>query len=137
MTRRLFAYGTLQFADIFAAVTGLQAAGVAATLAGFRCEGVRGELYPAVRPEASGQVAGRVYHGLSRPALAALDRFEGDEYRRRVVTVVLEDGRRQQAWCYVIAPHWRRRLDGRLWDPVQFERLHRRAYLRRLQSGHR
>ncbi|MCC5886419.1 MAG: gamma-glutamylcyclotransferase [Gammaproteobacteria bacterium] len=134
MTSRLFAYGTLQFADIFAAVTGLEAEGVPATLAGFRCEGIRGEVYPAIRVDASAQVAGRVYHGLSRPALAALDRFEGDEYRRRVVTVVREDGRRQQAWCYVIAPRWQRRLDGRAWDPAQFERLHRSGYLRRLRS---
>lgn len=135
MTERLFAYGTLQFAEIFAAVTGLDGRGTAATLPGFRCEAIHGEVYPGIRADASQQVAGVVYHGLSRPALTALDRFEGDEYLRRVVTVVREDGRRQAAWCYIIAPRWQRRLQGRPWDPKQFERLHLGSYLRRLRSG--
>lgn len=135
MTGRLFAYGTLRFAAIFAAVSDLKLRGVTASLRGYRCEGVRGAAYPAIIEDPSRSVTGRLYHGLSPTALNALDRFEGDEYRRRVVTVVAVDGRAQQAWCYVIAPRWRRRLDGRLWDPEQFERWYLAAYLRRLRRG--
>jgi len=135
MTVRLFAYGTLRFSTIFAAVSGLDLRGVAATLRGYRCEGVRGEAYPAIIKDPSRSLTGRLYHDLSAAALNALDRFEGDEYRRRVVTVVADDGREQQAWCYVIAPRWRRRLDGRLWEAEQFERLHLATYLRRLRRG--
>lgn len=135
MTGRLFAYGTLRFPPILEAVASVDLRGVAATLRGYRCEAVRGEAYPAIVDDPTGRVTGRLYQGLSPAALRALDRFEGDEYRRRVVTVVAEDGRAQQAWCYVIAPRWRRRLEGRLWDPEQFERLHLAAYLRRLRRG--
>lgn len=133
MTGRLFAYGVLRVPAIFAAVSGLELRGTAAILRGYRCEGVRGEAYPAIMTDPSETVTGRLYHGLSPHAIAALDRFEGDEYRRRVVTVITDDGRAKQACCYVIAPRWRRRLDGRLWDPEQFERLHLAAYLRRLR----
>lgn len=135
MTSRLFAYGTLQFPAILTAVTGLQLRGVDATLRGYRCEGLRGEVYPAIMAASTEQVRGILYRGLSPAALMALDRFEDDEYRRRVVTVITDDGREQQAWCYVIAPRWRRRLDGRRWDPEPFERLHLAAYLRRLRRG--
>lgn len=132
MTGRLFAYGTLQYADIVTAVTGLELPGSAATLRGYRCEGVRGEFYPGIVTDSSQRVTGTLYRGLPPASLVALDRFEGDEYLRRVVTVTTDDGRNQQAWCYVIAPRWRRRLDGRRWDPAQFERLQRSAYRRRL-----
>lgn len=132
MNRNLFAYGTLQFAAIFKAVSGLDLPGVPATLAGFRREGVRGTVYPAIVPDPSAEVSGRLYRGLPRPALAALDRFEGDEYRRIVRTVITPGGDRVPACCYVIAARWRRRLDGTRWDPQAFEHLHVTAYLRRL-----
>ena len=135
MSGRLFAYGTLQFAGIFAAVTGLKCRSLGATLEGYRCEGLYGEVYPGIRSDSSGRVSGVLYHGLSRAGLVALDHFEGDEYLRRVVTVLGDDGHRRRAWCYVTAPQWQRRLDGRPWDPARFERLHLTAYLRRLPSG--
>lgn len=132
MNRNLFAYGTLQFAAIFKAVSGLDLPGVPATLAGFRREGVRGTVYPAIVPDSGAEVSGQLYRGLPRSALAALDRFEGDEYRRVVRTVITPGGVAVPACCYVIASRWQRRLDGTPWDPQTFERLHVTAYLRRL-----
>ena len=39
---------------------------------------------------------------LENPAiLAKLDRYEGPEYERKVVTVLLDDGREQETWVYL------------------------------------
>ena len=62
--------------------------------------------YPALQLDDAGpQVPGQL---LSSPRLAghwpALDRFEGEEYRRVLAEVTLADGRRVQAHVYVVNP---------------------------------
>ena len=64
--------------------------------------------YPGVHRSRGrdGRVAGEVYElvgpDLDR-RLAALDRYEGSEFRRTGVLVQMKDGRRQRAWAYVLA----------------------------------
>jgi len=52
------------------------------------------------------RVKGEVYElvgsGVDR-RLAAIDRYEGPEFRRARVVVRLDDGRRPQAWAYLLA----------------------------------
>ena len=62
--------------------------------------------YPAVRrPGRPGaRVAGEVWELADvTPRLAALDRYEGDEYVGEDADVALDDGRTCRAWVYVLA----------------------------------
>ncbi|SNS74256.1 gamma-glutamylcyclotransferase family protein [Sphingopyxis indica] len=108
----LFAYGSLQRADVQREQIGRQLVGTADALAGFRLgrlaiddpEVVRrsGEThYPVLTEDAaaSQRVAGTLYW-LTKTELAAADAYEAEDYERRRVT--LESGR--TAWAYVAAP---------------------------------
>jgi gamma-glutamylcyclotransferase (GGCT)/AIG2-like uncharacterized protein YtfP len=62
--------------------------------------------YPAAvrSPRPEHRVRGVVYRmepGLRELLLADLDRYEGAEYRREVVTVTLESGESVSAWVYL------------------------------------
>ncbi len=107
MSDRLFVYGTL--------LPGLAPPAVAATAARLRPLGpatVPGRLYdlgpyPALVPDPAGE--SRV-HGelLALPAvaadlLAALDRYEGGQYRRVATTAVRADGGEVACWVYEYA----------------------------------
>lgn len=135
MTVNLFTYGTLQCPELLRAVCGLDRHGSSARLDGYRREGVRGTAYPAIIKDPAGSVPGTLYGGLPRGTLVALDRFEGDEYRRVVVRVSMAEGGDRLAWCYLLDPRLIRRLDSRPWDLQAFQRLHLAAYLRRLRRG--
>ncbi len=132
MTHNLFAYGTLQLPRILRAVTALELRGESALLPGFRREGVRGTAYPAIVADPAAEVQGRLYRDLPRRALAALDRYEGDEYRREVHTVFVPGSGSALASCYVLLPQLQRRLNGRAWELATFELMHLDTYLRRL-----
>jgi len=108
----LFAYGSLQRADVQCEQIGRMLDGTADALSGFRmgriaigdAEVVRrsGEThYPvlAVDAAASQRVAGTLYW-LTKDELAAADAYEAEDYERRHVT--LESGR--AAWVYVASP---------------------------------
>lgn len=85
MARPLFAYGTLQDSDILGAVLGRRLPGsafLAASLPGFVALYYPGEVYPALVPRPGASALGLLIHGLDDADRAALDVFEGDQYRR-------------------------------------------------------
>lgn len=128
MSHDVFVYGSLLFADIFEAVTGGSPARVGARLEGYARYRLRGESYPAIVPEPGARTAGAVYRALSQDMLDRLDRFEGEEYVRARVTVVLATGAPVQAHVYVLDPLERHRIDPVPWDPEHFDRTHRAAF---------
>lgn len=91
----LFLYGTLRDPDILAAVLGRVVADdalVAASAPGYAAVYFPGQLYPALI-ERSGSVApGLLLLGAMADDLAALDAFEGDEYRRGPLQAVTAAG---------------------------------------------
>ena len=108
---RLFAYGTLQHADVQRAIFGRVLDGEVDAVTGFRLDRIAingpelvresGEThYPVLVPDsqASQPVAGTLYWIMWRDLVAA-DRYEADEYERRFVT--LASG--EKAWVYVAA----------------------------------
>lgn len=108
----LFAYGSLQHADVQREQIGRLLDGTADALAGFRLGRIAiddpaviersGEThYPVLLPGGTGsqRVAGTLYW-LTKDELAAADAYEAEDYERRRVT--LESGR--TAWVYVAAP---------------------------------
>jgi gamma-glutamylcyclotransferase (GGCT)/AIG2-like uncharacterized protein YtfP len=131
LLENVFCYGTLMFPQIMQKVTGISAPAEACRLCDFARYQVRGEVFPAIVPQAGEQIAGVVYRNLPPLALKRLDQYEGILYRRQRVIVETEQ-RCYRAWTYVIAPRYRRCLTGQAWDENEFKRKHLRTYLHRV-----
>jgi gamma-glutamylcyclotransferase (GGCT)/AIG2-like uncharacterized protein YtfP len=121
----LFAYGTLMDEAILRAVTGLAPeAGIAARPAVLRdCarRRVRGEDYPGLIESPGEAVEGIVYLGLPEAAWGRLDRFEGDQYERRAVTVTDAEGAAHAAEVYFFRSECLDRLEPALWRYEEFD----------------
>jgi len=126
-----FTYGSLMCEDIFTAVTGLEATGIEARLDGYSRHPVIGADYPGIRLAAAASVPGRLYIDLPALAIERLDRFEGDEYRRETVSVILADGSRSDAWVYVFDTTQHHRLGDTAWDFERFLRTGKAQFMQR------
>ncbi len=132
----VFVYGTLQFPDIARAVTGQERpAAEPATLYDYARYAVKRAPFPAIVPEAGGHVRGLVYTGVGPAALARIDAFEGEFYRRQTVTAVTDDGRRIEAYAYVVRLRYRARLTHGAWDEDAFAHRWHDAYVRACRTG--
>ena len=92
MPTLLFVYGTLRDADLLAAVLGrpLRAGeALAAVAPGFRATHYPDRIYPALIRAPGGAAEGLLLTGLSPFELDLLDQFEGEEYRRDIVPVMI------------------------------------------------
>jgi gamma-glutamylcyclotransferase (GGCT)/AIG2-like uncharacterized protein YtfP len=132
---RLFSYGTLQFPEILAAVTGCHLEGERAVLDDYACYLVRGKAYPGITPEHEASVEGVVYTGIGEAHFRKLDRFEGELYERVRVCLTDTEGNPLQAWTYVIRDGLRDQLTRASWNKKDFEVEHLPAFLRRCQAG--
>ena len=115
----LFAYGTLMWPEVLQAIIGRRIEGEPAVLKGYQRLRVKGAHYPVIVPSAEHAVEGKLYVGLSKRELGALDAFEGEEYDRNTVRV---GGMRAQA--YVLSPEWRHVASSEPWEPEQFKPEH-------------
>lgn len=115
----LFAYGTLVFGEVMAAVTGRVGTPVEAVLEGFGRRRVRGASYPGIAPRSGERVPGRLWAGVTAEDLVRLDRFEGSMYDRQAHIVQTPPGPRK-AWVYVVRASQRWMLASRDWDPAEF-----------------
>ena len=124
-------YGSLMFDPVWEKVVEGRYASLAARADGLRRQGVQGEHYPGVFRAADGQVDGRLYLDVSAEDLARIDAFEGDDYQRVSMSVVVRAvdagsragpavGEEVPAEVYLFLPV--ALLDGKEWDPVAFER---------------
>lgn len=92
MDRPLFVYGTLRDPDLLAAVLGRPLSAdeaLAAFAPGFRATHYPNRIYPALIRAPGGSAEGLALVGLTRFELDLLDAFEGSEYRRGVVPVMI------------------------------------------------
>ncbi len=128
MSSRCFTYGSLMCADIMAAVCGYAPEVSAAILPGYARRPVRGEDYPAIVADATQQVAGQLYAGISASAWERLDGFEGRQYERRLLQLRLGDGRGIDAWAYVFRPQYRSLLLLGEWNFDAFLREGRQRF---------
>lgn len=77
--------------EIMSEVIGRPVSGCPAQLHDVRRQCVKDEVYPAIVPCAGCSVDGILYENLSASEMDALDRFEGEEYERRTVTLRVGD----------------------------------------------
>jgi gamma-glutamylcyclotransferase (GGCT)/AIG2-like uncharacterized protein YtfP len=140
----VFTYGSLMFPTVWTRVVAGCYRSTAASLAGFRRWRVRGEDYPCLeRSEGDGgdgghhaPVAGMLYLDVSPGDIAALDAFEGVDYRRIEVPVTVGDGQAGAAsvGATLLAQTYlfiaRARIEPAEWDPAEFERDRLERFLR-------
>lgn len=115
MAEPLFVYGTLRDPDILAAVLGRlpgAAAMPAAVAPGFRAVPYPGRAYPALVRAPGAAAAGLVLTDLSAFERDLLDAYEGDEYRRTLLPVMIAE-ELHTAFAYLAvmaispsAPNW-------------------------------
>lgn len=124
-----FTYGSLMDEDIMSTVAGVRAAHCGATLDGYRRHPVIGAEYPGMVACAGHRVRGVLYLDLPPSAWPRLDRFEGEEYERRIVEVSLLDGSAARAWTYVFRDAFAARLGEGDWDFARFLREGRARFV--------
>jgi gamma-glutamylcyclotransferase (GGCT)/AIG2-like uncharacterized protein YtfP len=100
---RLFVYGTLTSDAVVQELLGHRLFGRPAVLKGYRRTFDPDVGYPAIHPQEGATVAGKLLDGIDAGALAILDAYEGEHYRRVVVRVNTLEGRALDAYVYVRA----------------------------------
>lgn len=119
MQAHVFTYGSLMFREVWERVVRGRYRSAPATLDGFARYVIKGESYPGIVAEDGARVDGLVYFDVDRSDLAALDAFEGIEYRRDKLPVVAKSGERVDAYTYIyLLPG---RFDGHPWNPQEFQ----------------
>jgi gamma-glutamylcyclotransferase (GGCT)/AIG2-like uncharacterized protein YtfP len=115
----IFTYGSLMFPEIWRRVVTGEYRAELAVASGFARYALSDDTYPGMIAEPDGSVEGVVYLDVDEFDLAALDRFEGVEYRRDPVTVTLQSGATMVANTYIFtATH---RLSTAPWEPNAFQ----------------
>ncbi len=132
----LFAYGTLMCDDIMYEVSGYHLPGEPGTLKGYSRRSVTGENYPAIMPDREAAVEGITYRNVPGSAWHRLDRFEGEMYERRHVTVILNDRTELSAETYIIHPEYLEHLDQSGWDFDDFIRKGKASFQRNYKGYH-
>ena len=120
----VFVYGTLMIPEILLSVTDRIFPGEDAVLQDFGRFCVAGESYPGIKEEAGAFTAGILYGNVDPESLSSMDSFEGDQYERRLVTVLDKKGREHRAFTYVIAPSYVPALSDHPWSLDQFKAKH-------------
>ena len=121
MTGNVFTYGSLMFDEVWRQVVNGDYRSEVAMLHHHQRHALTGLSYPGVVATPEAQVAGRLYFDVSAADIARLDAFEGFEYRRDALQVVLASGELVGAWTYIwLDPQ---RLSGQSWQSETF-RLH-------------
>ncbi len=87
----------------------------AARLSDFRCLELLRADYPGIVACQGFSVEGILVRGIPPSAWPRLDRYEGEMYRRTVVSPVCDDGVATEAWAYVTRPRYRVRLGKKDW----------------------
>lgn len=137
--KHVFTYGSLMYTEVWRQIVAQEYQSKVAYLRGYQRYAVVGEHYPAIVPNEKGgdpqcETQGRLYIGVNAQDISALDHFEGEQYRRASVEVILETGEALNAEVYV----WRRRFSSRLssqaWNVEQFENLGLKQFQRQYRG---
>lgn len=137
----VFTYGSLMFEKVWSRVVSGNYAAAAASLPGFRRQRVRGQDYPSLEQvdcsepgRTQAAVDGVLYLDVDGADIAALDEFEGADYRRIQVPVILRQrpgagpAARLLANTYLFIA--RDKIEPGPWDPRLFERERMKRFLR-------
>jgi len=119
MTCHIFTYGSLMFAPVWQRVVQGTYRSAPARLDNYARFAITGETYPGMVALDGASVAGVLYFDVSDRDVAALDAFEGNEYRREQVLVTLETGESAAANTYIYLAT--EKLSQSPWVPEAFQ----------------
>jgi gamma-glutamylcyclotransferase (GGCT)/AIG2-like uncharacterized protein YtfP len=131
----LFVYGTLQFSEIFSRVTGVRVSGEPALLSDYQRRLVEAEPFPAIYPAPGAEVRGALYRDVPLTCLPQLDKYEGDLYRRELVSVKTAAGEVVAAQSYVLNREHSSLLATSDWDAHKFLRDDYQRFLQELERA--
>lgn len=114
----VFTYGSLMFPPVWDRVVEGRYRRAEAVVEGCQRYEVKAETYPGMVRAAGQSVRGVVYFDVGTRDLAALDAFEGEDYRREALTAILANGERITVSAYLYLPA--ERLSARIWEPEGF-----------------
>ena len=120
----MFVYGSLLYSFVWQDLIGRVPVMKDAHICGFRRYAVRKAWYPGLWHEENGLVSGKFVQGLTADEIALIDEYEGGEYTKTDVEVVVE-GRIRKSTLYLRPPK-----DDEEWDLEWSEAL----FLKRLPA---
>jgi gamma-glutamylcyclotransferase (GGCT)/AIG2-like uncharacterized protein YtfP len=126
--KHVFVYGSLMYLPVWGQVVRGVYPCLNAIARGYQRHAVPGETYPAMVPNPSAQVQGLVWLNVLPEDVKNLDAFEGPEYERREIEVVLNtSGETLKAETYI----WLNQdvLTDELWSVTRFEAEGMQAFL--------
>lgn len=115
----IFTYGSLMFPEIWQRVVRGNYLSATAMLSDHARYALADDTYPGMVAQADAAVQGVLYYDVTPQDVAALDLFEGSEYRRQNVDVVIESGETLIACTYIFLAE--QRLSGLPWEPQAFQ----------------
>lgn len=115
----IFTYGSLMFPEIWQRVVRGNYLSATATLSDHARYALADDTYPGMVAQADAAVEGVLYYDVTPQDVAALDQFEGSEYSRQNVNVVIESGETVIACTYIFLA--KQRLSGLPWEPQAFQ----------------
>jgi gamma-glutamylcyclotransferase (GGCT)/AIG2-like uncharacterized protein YtfP len=117
----VFTYGTLIFPEVWQLVAGRPFAHVGGHVTGFTLYRVADAVFPGMLATTGADVVqGVVYFDVDEGAIARLDQFEDDFYRREMVAVHCDDGRICDTAAYIVPPENRGVLTDEPWTRDEF-----------------
>jgi gamma-glutamylcyclotransferase (GGCT)/AIG2-like uncharacterized protein YtfP len=119
MNQHIFTYGSLMFPQVWQRVVRGSYRSAAATAAGHGRFAIIGETYPGMVALAGAAVRGVVYFDVAPDDVAALNTFEGPDYRLDKIAVTLDSGENVKAGTYIYLES--ARLSNRPWLPERFQ----------------
>ncbi|RBA24485.1 gamma-glutamylcyclotransferase family protein [Herminiimonas fonticola] len=115
----IFTYGSLMFAEIWQHVVRGDYRSAPATASGYARYALADDTYPGMIASPQAAVEGVLYFDVDAQDVAALDAFEGSEYRREPIAVVVNSGEIAIACTYIFTVE--QRLSGLPWEPQSFQ----------------
>ena len=102
-----------------------------ASVSGYKRTVIKHHLYPvAFSADINDSVSGRLYWNVIPADLIRLDRFEGEYYTRRSVTVMLTNGNHTHADIYILRNKYALLAGNREWSPEHFAKYQLKKFLR-------
>ena len=119
MNAHVFTYGSLMFPEVWSRVVRGSYRTERARLDGHGRFDIIGETYPGMVAREGSSVEGVLYFDVSPADFAALDAFEGEQYRRNTVQVRLDSGETVEAGTYIYLRS--EKLSDSPWRPEAFQ----------------
>lgn len=119
MTCPIFTYGSLMFPPVWERVVRGSYHSEPAVARGHARYAIIGETYPGMIVQPDGSVQGVLYFDVAPGDVAALDAFEGNDYRRVTIPVTTASGAALQADTYLYLSQ--EKLSKSPWLPEAFQ----------------